>query len=152
MLSNVFALALREIRRNTLRSFLTILGIVIGVAAVITMVTLGSGATAQVSEEITSLGTNLINIRPGQRLGVGGSSGVAGPFDMDDVEAVQRDIPFLEGVAPTSSKGAAAILGSENWATAITGTTSKDVAICRVSCNAAASTAMFCGCGNCNWC
>ena len=68
---NILGLALREIRRNLLRSFLTILGIVIGVAAVITMVTVGRGATQAVSDQITSLGTNLLMVRPGQRLGPG---------------------------------------------------------------------------------
>jgi putative ABC transport system permease protein len=62
-------LALRSIRRNLLRSFLTILGIVIGVSAVITMVTVGNGATLAVQTQITSLGTNLLQIRPGQRMG-----------------------------------------------------------------------------------
>ena len=62
-------LALRAIRRNLLRSFLTILGIVIGVGAVITMVTLGNGATRVVADQIGSLGSNLIIIRPGQQLG-----------------------------------------------------------------------------------
>ena len=69
MLLNTLLLALRSIRRNLLRSFLTILGIVIGVSAVITMVTLGNGATQAVQNQISSLGTNLLMVRPGQRLG-----------------------------------------------------------------------------------
>ena len=64
-------LALRAIRRNLMRSFLTILGIVIGVGAVITMVTLGNGATRAVSDQIASLGSNLVMVRPGKRLGPG---------------------------------------------------------------------------------
>ncbi|MDY0147457.1 MAG: ABC transporter permease, partial [Halothiobacillus sp.] len=71
MLWNTFLLALREIRRNVMRSFLTILGIVIGVAAVIVMVTLGGGATAKVSEQIASLGSNLLIATPGKRMGPG---------------------------------------------------------------------------------
>jgi ABC-type antimicrobial peptide transport system permease subunit len=66
MLRETVLLALRQIRRNVLRSSLTILGIVIGVAAVITMVTLGGGATAQVASDIAKLGTNLLQVRPGQ--------------------------------------------------------------------------------------
>ena len=66
MLRETILLAFREIRRNLMRSSLTILGIVIGVAAVITMVTLGRGATAQVTSDITKLGTNLLQVRPGQ--------------------------------------------------------------------------------------
>ena len=65
MLWETILLALHEIRRNIMRSSLTILGIVIGVAAVITMVTLGSGATVQVAEQIASLGSNLLQVRPG---------------------------------------------------------------------------------------
>ena len=65
MLFNTILLALRSIRRNLMRSFLTILGIVIGVSAVITMVTLGNGATLAVQTQISSLGTNLLQVRPG---------------------------------------------------------------------------------------
>ena len=71
MLFSVFMLALRSIQRNLLRSFLTVLGIVIGVSAVITMVTLGNGATAAIRTQISSLGSNLLMVRPGQRLGPG---------------------------------------------------------------------------------
>ena len=80
---NTLLLALREIRRNLLRSFLTMLGIVIGVSAVITMVTLGNGATQAVQNQIASLGSNLLQVRPGQRLGPGGGGGPA--FAVADV-------------------------------------------------------------------
>ena len=79
MLLSVFLLALRSVRRNVLRSFLTVLGIVIGVSAVITMVTLGNGATAAIRTQISSLGSNLLMVRPGQRLGAG--TGAAGVTD-----------------------------------------------------------------------
>ena len=75
MLWNTLLLALKEIRRNLARSFLTVLGILIGVAAVITMVTLGNGATQAVSQQISSLGSNLLMVRPGQRLGGGRRDG-----------------------------------------------------------------------------
>jgi putative ABC transport system permease protein len=88
---NALFLALRTIRRNVMRSFLTILGIVIGVAAVITMVMIGNGATAQVTEQIASLGSNLLMIRPGQRLGPGHTSGAA-PFDFRDAKAIAEEI------------------------------------------------------------
>jgi len=89
MLWNTLLLALREIRRNVLRSFLTILGIVIGVAAVIIMVILGGGATQEVTDQIESLGSNLLIIRPGQRMGPG-LLFEAKSFDMDDVSALRR--------------------------------------------------------------
>jgi putative ABC transport system permease protein len=71
MFWNTLLLALRAIRRNLMRSFLTTLGIVIGVAAVVTMVTVGNGATQAVRAQIESLGSNLLQVRPGQRLGPG---------------------------------------------------------------------------------
>lgn len=73
MLGNAFLLAFRQIRRNPMRSLLTVLGIVIGVAAVITMVTIGNGATQAVRAEIESFGSNQLMLRPGQRMGPGRS-------------------------------------------------------------------------------
>jgi putative ABC transport system permease protein len=120
MLWDTILLALREIRRNVMRSFLTILGIVIGVASVITMVTLGGGATVQVTQQIASLGSNLLMVTPGQRMGPGQTS--AAPFRMKDAEAIAREVPSVAAVAPVSSQSAVAILGNENWATTVTGT------------------------------
>ena len=120
MLWDTIFLALREIRRNVMRSFLTILGIVIGVASVITMVTLGSGATVQVTEQIASLGSNLLMVTPGQRMGPG--QAVAAPFRLKDAEAIAREVPSVAAVAPASSQAVTAILGNENWTTTATGT------------------------------
>ena len=80
-------LAMRSIRRNLLRSFLTILGIVIGVSAVITMVTVGNGATLAIQNQISGLGTNLLQVRPGQRM-MGGGGGGAPPFKEAEFEKV----------------------------------------------------------------
>ncbi len=121
MLWNALQLALREIRRNVMRSFLTILGIVIGVAAVITMVTLGNGATALVTEQISSLGSNLLMVMPGQKRGPGGSSAAAKPFDADDAKAIAEQINSVAAVAPSSSQPQTAIYGNENWSTTVTG-------------------------------
>jgi len=121
MLWDTILLALREIRRNVMRSFLTILGIVIGVASVITMVTLGGGATVQVTQQIASLGSNLLMVTPGKRMGPG-QAPTAAPFRMKDAEAIARDIPSVEAVAPASTQSVMAILGSENWSTRVTGT------------------------------
>ena len=120
MVWNALLLALREVRRNVLRSFLTILGIVIGVAAVIVMVTLGSGATVQVSRQIASLGSNVIIIIPGQ-MGPGRGSSVA-PFDERDVEAIAREIGDLKALAPVATKSVTAVFANKNWATTVTGT------------------------------
>jgi putative ABC transport system permease protein len=117
-------LAEREIRRNVMRSSLTILGIVIGVAAVITLVTLGKGTTAQVAEQISSLGSNMLQLRPGQGFrGPGGASSEAKTFKLDDAQALVREIPALMAVAPTASASAQAIYGNENWSTSVTGST-----------------------------
>jgi putative ABC transport system permease protein len=120
MLTNTLLLALREIRRNVLRSFLTILGIVIGVAAVIVMVTIGGGATAQVTEQIASLGSNLLMIRVGQHMGPGQDS-VSPSFDIADANAIMREIPAITAVAPSSSKRVTAVYGNANWNTTATG-------------------------------
>ena len=114
-------LALREIRRNLMRSFLTVLGIVIGVAAVVTMVTLGNGATQAVSDQITSLGSNLLMLRPGQRMAHGSSGAPA--FKVGDAEAIKAQIGALNAVAPTASQGVVVVVGSRNWTTSITGST-----------------------------
>lgn len=126
MFWNAIVLALREIRRNVLRSSLTILGIVIGVAAVITMVTIGEGATAQVQADIGKLGTNLLQVFRGQGFGgPGGARVAAPPFSMDDVRAIENDILGVEAVAPSSNTGVQAIYGNNNWSTQVTGTTDK---------------------------
>jgi len=121
MLWNALMLALRAMRRNLLRSSLTMLGIVIGVAAVITMVNLGNGATAQVTAQIASLGSNLLMIRAGQRFGPG-QANPARPFRMEDVEAIAREISTVVAVAPTSNQSMIAVFGNENWSTSVTGT------------------------------
>ncbi|MBP6583262.1 MAG: ABC transporter permease [Chromatiaceae bacterium] len=121
MLWNALLLALREIRRNVLRSILTILGVVIGVAAVIIMVTLGGGATRSVSSQIESMGSNLLMIRMGQSMGPGSGIGVP-PFKIEDAIALQRDIPGIRVLAPSASQTATAIAGNNSWSTSVTGT------------------------------
>jgi len=122
MLANALLLALRELRRNMMRSFLTMLGIIIGVAAVITLVTLGSGATRQVTAQIASLGSNLLMITAGKRMGPGQISG-APLFKAADAEAIAREIQGLSAVAPLASAATTAIVANENWSTGVTGST-----------------------------
>jgi putative ABC transport system permease protein len=123
MWRDVLVLALRQIRRNVLRSFLTVLGIVIGVAAVITMVTVGGGATAKVSADIASLGSNLLYVLPGQRRGPGGPSSNARPFDASDVEAVTEQVGALRAVAPSASQSVNLVFGNASRSTSVIGTT-----------------------------
>jgi putative ABC transport system permease protein len=120
MLFSVFVLALRSVRRNLLRSFLTILGIVIGVSAVITMVTLGNGATRAIEEKITSLGTNLLMVSPGQRIGGGGGGGVP-QFVEADGEAIAAQIGGVAVVAPQGRASATVVANGRNWATTVVG-------------------------------
>ncbi len=124
MFWNAILLALREVRRNVLRSSLTILGIVIGVAAVITMVTIGDGATAQIQADIQKLGTNLLQVFRGQGFGgPGGARTSAPPFSMEDVRAIQEEIAGIAAVAPSSNSSTQAIYSNNNWSTQVTGTT-----------------------------
>jgi putative ABC transport system permease protein len=125
MIWNSFLLALRAIRRNVLRSFLTILGIVIGVAAVIIMVTIGNGATEKVKSDISKLGSNLLMIRPGQHHGPGGGPSDAKPFEIKDVKLIESSINNLRAVAPSSAKSMTAVFGNENWTTNVIGTTNE---------------------------
>jgi putative ABC transport system permease protein len=122
MLLNTLFLALRSIRRNLLRSFLTILGIVIGVSAVITMVTLGNGATQAVQMQISSLGTNLLMVRPGQRQGPGGAGG-APSFKEADAQAVLAQIGGVAAVAPEGRASVTVVGNGRNWATSVIGST-----------------------------
>jgi putative ABC transport system permease protein len=121
MLWNTLILALRSIRRNLLRSFLTVLGIVIGVSAVITMVTLGNGATQAVQNQISSLGTNLLMIRPGQRMGPGSAGNTAPSFKDSDVEAIKSQISGITAVAPEARTSATLVVGGENWTSSVVG-------------------------------
>ena len=122
MLLNTLLLALRSIRRNLLRSFLTILGIVIGVSAVITMVTLGNGATLAVQNQISSLGTNLLQVRPGQRMGPGmGGAGGAPAFKETDADAIATQIGGIAAVAPEARAGATLVANGRNWASSAIG-------------------------------
>jgi putative ABC transport system permease protein len=121
MLLNTLLLALRSIRRNLLRSFLTVLGIVIGVSAVVTMVTLGNGATLAVQNQISSLGTNLLMVRPGQRQGPGGGGGGAPAFKEADAQALATQIGGVRAVAPESRSAVTVVANGRNWSTSVTG-------------------------------
>ena len=123
MLLNTLLLALRSIRRNLMRSFLTILGIVIGVSAVITMVTLGNGATLAVQNQISGLGTNLLQVRPGQRMGPGSGGASAPSFKEIDADAIATQIGGIAAVAPEARTGATVVANGRNWTSSIIGST-----------------------------
>jgi putative ABC transport system permease protein len=121
MIWNAFILAIREIRRSAMRSFLTTLGIVIGVASVISMVMLGDATTAYVTQSISKLGSNMLIIRPGQDRHGPSSDTTAKRFTHDDLTAIVREIPGLKGVAPVSTKGVQAVYTNRNYSTSIDG-------------------------------
>jgi putative ABC transport system permease protein len=121
MIGNAFFLAWREIRNNLMRSILTTLGIIIGVGAVIMMVTLGNGATQSITNTISSIGKNLLFVTPGQRSRNGPT--VAPNFQISDADVLRRDIVSLAEVVPVTQSSATAILGNHSHSTSIIGST-----------------------------
>jgi putative ABC transport system permease protein len=128
MIWSTILMALREVRRNTMRSLLTTLGIVIGVASVIAMVTLGRGATAKITTDIANMGTNLLIVSPGSERR-GPTSGTAVALKLEDARAITREANAVADVAPTANKGALVVYGNKNWSTLITGSTNSYFAI-----------------------
>jgi putative ABC transport system permease protein len=127
MLWNALTIALREIRRNLLRGFLTVLGVVIGVAAVVIMVSLGQGATESVTSQVESLGSNLIMAIPGA--GVGPSGGSAPGFRLSDAEEIAARVSGVRAVAPLRMVGVKAVYLQEDWSTQAIGTTADYFAV-----------------------
>ncbi|MDF2383546.1 ABC transporter permease [Nostoc ellipsosporum NOK] len=123
MFGTTFILAIRSILRHKLRSFLTTLGIIIGVAAVVTMVTLGKATTAAVQQQISALGTNILQIRPGQGFGRGGGGPRPPDFKADDVTAIRDQVAGVTAVAPQAQTTATVIYNGANWSTTVNGTT-----------------------------
>jgi putative ABC transport system permease protein len=122
MIGNAFILAIREIRNNILRATLTTLGIVIGVGAVIAMVTLGNGATQSVTNTISSIGKNLLFVTPGEHRN-GGPPSTAPNFQISDADMLRREVISLAEVVPVTQTSASAILGNRNHTTTVTGAT-----------------------------
>ncbi|MCT7628516.1 ABC transporter permease [Aliarcobacter butzleri] len=123
MLSNAFLIAIKEIRRNILRSILTILGIVIGVASVIAMVMIGDGTTASVKESITKLGTNMLTLRVGQeRRGPPREDNSSKPFQNEDITAIKNEIQNIKGVAVENSTKMNIVYGNKSNNSSVIGT------------------------------
>ena len=117
--------ALRAILRNKLRAFLTTLGIIIGVGAVIAMMAIGAGARADIEATFAAMGTNLLIVQPGSNTssGVRGGFGSMPTLTMDDMGAVRTDVPSVKTVAPVLRQNLALISEEANWTTSVTGTT-----------------------------
>ena len=123
MLINAFLIAIKEIRRNILRSILTILGIVIGVASVIGMVMIGDGTTANVKDSITKLGTNMLTLRVGQeRRGGPRSDNSAKSFKIDDINSIKNEIRNVKAVTAENSSNVNLIYSNKSYTSSIIGT------------------------------
>ena len=123
MLSNALFIALKEIRRNILRSILTVLGIVIGVASVIAMVMIGDGTTANVQESITKLGTNMLTLRVGQeRKGPPRTDNSSKAFKVEDITAVKNEVENVKAVAAENSSTVNLIYSNKSYSSRIIGT------------------------------
>ncbi len=127
-LRTVFRIALRALARNKMRSALTMLGIVIGVSAVIAMVGVGQGAENQVQEQIQSFGTNTVFVsagspaaRPG---GARRGAWAVNTLEVDDMRAIEREVPLVQKCAPGVNTGAQVVYHNQNWFTRVMGTTS----------------------------
>ncbi|MBI4746549.1 MAG: ABC transporter permease [Deltaproteobacteria bacterium] len=118
-------ISLRALRVNKMRSALTMLGIIIGVGAVITMLAVGTGARQRISEQIASMGSNLLIVLPGASTTGGARMGAGSQMTLStsDAEAIQRECPAVLYVAPVLGGVAQVVYGNQNWSTSVTGTT-----------------------------
>ncbi len=121
----IFRIAFRALARNKMRSALTMLGVIIGVASVIAMVSIGQGAQASVQEQIASVGTNLLFVRAGTQNTGGVRSGTdqggTNTLTVDDIEAIKREVPSVAMASPSVQSRAQVVFGNQNWNTQIQG-------------------------------
>ncbi len=119
MIASVLKIAMRALARNKARSALTMLGIVIGVAAVIAMVSLGQGAQKQVEQQIASMGTNMLIVSAGSQNsgGLRGGAGTSTTLTPDDVQAILRDDSAVRAASPSVGAGVTLVFGDQNWTT-----------------------------------
>jgi putative ABC transport system permease protein len=117
-------IALKALARNKMRTALTMLGMIIGVSAVITLVALGSGAQVQIEEQIKAGGTNMVTIMAGNFTagGVRGGVGAASSLKIEDVDAIKKEVPDVQYIAPGVNLRAQVIAGNQNWSTRLEGT------------------------------
>ncbi|HEY4336092.1 MAG TPA: ABC transporter permease [Puia sp.] len=122
-LFNLLRIALRALQRNKLRAFLTMLGIIIGVASVIAMVAIGQGSKQSIQSQLSGMGSNMIIIRPNSNISAGARLDATSvqTLSLDDVKALQRQAPDLSAVTPMANAKGQAIYGSNNWPTTMQG-------------------------------
>src|SRR5512136_54371 len=116
-------IALRALMVNKMRSALTMLGIIIGVSAVIAMIAVGSGAKARIAEQIASMGSNLLIVLSGSSTsgGIRFGTGTVPTLTADDAKAILTEIPDVKYVAPNLTGVAQVVFGNQNWSTIING-------------------------------
>ncbi len=126
-LLNILKVALRSLGRNKLRSFLTMLGIIIGVGAVIAMMAVGYGAQYNIQQQIATLGTNVLLIFPGStnQGGVRGGMGSVSSLTPEDLDAIKSQCPSVAMASPAIRDGAQIVYGEQNWRTGVMGATSE---------------------------
>jgi putative ABC transport system permease protein len=130
MFVETLKLAVQAILRNAMRSFITVLGVIIGVAAVIAMVTIGRGSTVQVQSDVAKLGTNLLLVRPGRRnMRPGGAGATGDPFTMKDVAAIETQLSSVEAATPSNTRSMTVIYGNTNRLTSVVGTDNRFLAV-----------------------
>ena len=130
---NLFRIALKALQRNKLRAFLTMLGIIIGVASVIAMVAIGQGSKQSIQKQLSGMGSNMIIIRPNSNISAGArlDATTVQTLTMDDVKALQREATHLSAVTPVMTTKGQAIYGNNNWSTTITGVNTQYLDIIR---------------------
>ncbi|MDO9288186.1 MAG: ABC transporter permease, partial [Thermodesulfovibrionales bacterium] len=118
-------ISLRALRVNKMRSALTMLGIIIGVSAVIAMLAVGTGASRQIEEQMSSMGSNLLIVVPGATTsgGVRMGAGTQSTLTLADAEAIKRECPAVEEVGPNLTGVAQVVYSHQNWSTGVVGTT-----------------------------
>lgn len=128
---NSFAMAFQSLRHNKVRATLTMLGIIIGVAAVITMTAIGQGAQKSVADRIGSMGTNVLTIYAGAARsgGVSGGAGTSQKLTLQDVNAISKQATLVSAIAPIVNSNAQIVAGNNNWSTRINGTTEDYIAV-----------------------
>ena len=119
----ILKIALKALNRNKIRSILTMLGIIIGVAAVIAMVSLGAGAQKQVQEEIAAMGTNTLQVWTGsmRSFGARGGSGSMNTLTAEDFDAILAECPTVKAVSPSVSTMSQVVFGNQNWSSRVEG-------------------------------
>jgi putative ABC transport system permease protein len=122
-LLNLLRIALKALQRNKLRAFLTMLGIIIGVASVIAMVAIGQGSKQSIQQQLSGMGSNMIIIRPNSNISAGARLDATSvqTLTLDDVKALQKQAPDLSAVTPMANAKGQAIYGNNNWPTTIQG-------------------------------